>query len=72
MSSNLPPGVSENTFGAPYNDEEFEFTLEVTIGGSLQGPLSEEEYDEQVEAIKAETKRQIYSEIDNILNISEI
>ena len=47
MSSNLPPGVSENTYGAPWNDEDFEFTLEVTIGGSIQGPLSQEEYDEQ-------------------------
>lgn len=69
MSSNLPPGVSENTFSAPWNDEEFEFTLEVTIGGSIQGPLSKEEYDTQVEEIKATAINDIEFLIGNVINV---
>lgn len=30
--SNLPPGVSDSTYGAPWNDEEIETTLLVDIG----------------------------------------
>lgn len=71
MLNNYPFGLSENSYGAPWNDEEFEFTLEVTIGGSLEGPLSQEEYDAQVATIAEEAKKQINT-IDNVIHIRQV
>lgn len=31
MSSNYPAGVSDNTFGAPFNDQEYEFSVVVDV-----------------------------------------
>jgi len=38
--SNLPPGVSDNTFGAPYNDIDWVGYIDVRIivSGSVNGP----------------------------------
>ena len=70
MSSNLPPGVSENIFGAPYNDEEFEFSILVTFAGCVQGPLSQEEYDNEVADIKKECMEQLLK-LDFVEHIRE-
>lgn len=48
MSSNYPPGVSGNTFGAPWNDEEYDCTLIVHCSTSFKGPLSSSDYQDEV------------------------
>lgn len=48
MSSNLPPGVDNNTYGAPWNDEQFcvEVTMKMVIPFSLYGPVKGEALEE--------------------------
>lgn len=43
MASNYPPGVSEGTYGAPWNDEQFcvDLTIKMTVPFTLNGPLGE-------------------------------
>ena len=55
--SNYPPGVSDFSFGAPWNELEIEREVEVTIkcvvSTSVSGPqkLTEEEENEIIESI---------------------
>ena len=55
--SNYPPGVSDSSFGAPWNDIEIEREVEVTIkcviSTSVSGPqeLTIEEENEIIESI---------------------
>ena len=55
--SNYPPGVSDSSFGAPWNELEIEREVEVTIkcviSTSVSGPqkLSNEEENEIIESI---------------------
>lgn len=72
MTSNYPPGVSDSTFGSPWNEQEFEFTLEVTFGGTIQGPTSLDDFNEQVAQIMKDTMKNINDKIDNVENIEEI
>ena len=71
MSSNYPPGVSDNTFGAPWNDEEFNFAFKIYCSGSVNGPLSSEDYKEKVCEIKSEIEKQL-NEIDFLDYYEEI
>lgn len=71
MSSNYPPGVSENTFGAPWNSREFEFEFKIVCSGELDGPLSEEDYEEIVKEIKNIVRKQL-NQIEFLGYIEEI
>ena len=77
--SNYPPGVSENTYGAPWNDIEIEKQVEVTIkcviSTSISGPqyLTEYEKNEIIESITKSRFKELeiidgiyYPEIINI------
>ena len=64
MASNYPPGVSDSTFGAPWNDIEIEkevvITLKTTLQVSFQGPaqISDEQILEAMkEVIKEDLKK---------------
>lgn len=55
MSSNYPPGVSQHTFGAPWNDITFEFSVGVDVVdnddkclGQFDDYVFEEQVDEHV------------------------
>lgn len=69
MSSNYPPGVSSGTYGAPWNDEEFEFEMEVTIkvrgGISKAGPASYSD-SEIIADVEKMIKDSLVVEHDNI------
>lgn len=77
--NNYPPGVSDFSFGAPWNDIEIEREVEVTIkcviSTSVSGPqkLSIEEEDEIIESITKSRFKELeiidgiyYPEIINI------
>ena len=77
--SNYPPGVSDFSFGAPWNELEIEREVEVTIkcvvSTSVSGPqkLSIEEEDEIIESITKSRFKELeiidgiyYPEIINI------
>lgn len=77
--NNYPPGVSENSYGAPWNDIEIEREVEVTIkcviSTSIPGPqvLTTEEENEIIESITKSRFEELeiidgiyYPEITNI------
>lgn len=77
--SNYPPGVSDFSFGAPWNEIEIEKEVEITIkcvvSTSVSGPqkLSIEEKDEIIESITKSRFKELeiidgiyYPEIINI------
>lgn len=66
--NNYPPGVSDNTFGAPYNDIDYDFTLIVRCSTSFRGPLNT--YEEQ-DAINDFTNELInsISKIEGVDNV---
>lgn len=45
MSSNLPPDLTEGSYGAPWNDidGEFDIVIRVRVGVCVKGPLSKEQ-----------------------------
>lgn len=45
MSSNLPPDLTESSYGAPWNDidGEFNIVIKVKVGVCVKGPLSKEQ-----------------------------
>lgn len=56
MSSNLPPDLTENSYGAPWNDidGEFDIFIKVRVGVSVKGPLSkEQEMDNLLDAARS-------------------
>ncbi len=61
MSSNYPPGVSDDSYGAPFNEEEREFEFYVKVSGYLyaDGPLSRDLMDDAFVDALVETKREI-------------
>ena len=71
--SNYPPGVSDFSFGAPWNELEIEREVEVTIkcvvSTSVSGPqkLSIEEEDEIIESI-TKSKFKELEIIDGVYN----
>lgn len=66
MNSNYPPGVTDSTYGAPFNDEVYEFSIECS--GVVQGPLNKEDYDK----IVSDIKKEVADAIRNIINDFEI
>jgi hypothetical protein len=46
--SNYPAGVSDSTYGAPWNEEEQDFEFTIKVKGTLytDGPLPQSELDE--------------------------
>lgn len=71
MSSNYPTGVSDNTYGAPFNDEEFEFELKVQCSGSMNGPVDNVTYINNIRETVQETIEAI-KRIDFVDNVEEI
>lgn len=69
--SNLPPGVSDSTFGAPWNDEEFGgvITLKVYVAGYVQGPNASKE---SLEAALTELDLEIHRKLSTLSIVSEI
>ena len=71
--SNYPPGVTDNTFDAPWNEIEIEKEVEVTIkcviSTSVSGPqkLSNEEENEIIESITKSRFKELEI-IDGIYN----
>lgn len=57
--SNYPPGVSENTFGAPWNTEDYECVFKVYVSTSFDGPLSREDYRDEVQRFVKEIESQL-------------
>ena len=77
--NNYPPGVTDNTFDAPWNEIEIEKEVEITIkcvvSTSISGPqkLTEEEENEIIESITKSRFKELeiidgiyYPEIINI------
>lgn len=60
--SNYPPGCSDSTYGAPWNDEEFEREVEVVLKSyitvSFKGPASIDE-EEIVKAVKEQVREDL-------------
>lgn len=71
MSSNLPPGCSDNEYGAPWNDVEFKFELKVQCSGSMKGPVNNVTYMNNIREAIQETIEAI-KKIDNVDNVEEI
>lgn len=50
MSSNYPPGVNDNTYGAPWNvieiEKEVEITLKCVVSTTISGPRALNNEDE--------------------------
>lgn len=64
MSSNYPPGVSENTYGAPWNDISFGIAVEVKLEFSftVPGPRSKADLDE----VKQEYIKEVMAKIKDL------
>lgn len=66
--NNYPDGVSNSTYGAPWNDIEEEVSEEVVLsiegGIYMPGPLSKHDIESCIQAEKDE----LYREIEDVLN----
>ena len=69
MASNYPPGVSDGTYGAPFNDEQFcvDLTIKITVPFTLNGPLG----DSRGEAMKMGME-DVVEQIKEILEAADV
>lgn len=74
--NNLPPGVSNSTYGAPWNDVEIELEVTISLGTSIPGPLLGEELDMTISEYKSEVIKEIESALSEhgaeVIEINEI
>lgn len=56
---NYPPNVSDNTFGAPFNDIEYDCIFVVHCSTSFNGPLSHDDLKDQIDDFTSEIKKRI-------------
>ena len=67
MVSNYPPGVSDNTFSAPWNDIEKEIEFCITVNGlvSIQGPVHNKYLElELLHDAKEDVRKEIIKKLD--------
>ena len=63
MDNNLPPGVSNNTFGAPWNNIEREIKIEMSFSFnttvSFEGPSTEDMIQDRIDSFVESAKKDI-------------
>ena len=66
MLDNLPSGITNNTFGAPWNEVEKEIEFCINVRGlvSISGPIPKHEELEQTHDAKEDVRKEIIAKLD--------